>query len=205
MRVYRRYLQLEPGHAEEYIAYLKTIRHWGEAAQRLADCVNDENFRCVVRYACLVLPVPLDGPWTLAPAAAAPCRSLEGKTKYQLWLELCDLITKHPEDVKGLRVEAILRHGIRKFTDEVGRLWISLADYYIRRGEAETPGLTTANNRGCAAGCRPSPLGVCPSVRPAFILHTNNLAPFFAQASLSGPGTSTRRASGLSSPSGTFP
>jgi pre-mRNA-splicing factor SYF1 len=31
-------------------------------------------------------------------------------------------------------VDAIIRGGIRKFSDEVGRLWTSLAEYYIRRG-----------------------------------------------------------------------
>mgnify|MGYP003702570641 CR=1 FL=1 len=30
-------------------------------------------------------------------------------------------------------MDAILRGGIRKFTDEVGKLWTSLADYYVRR------------------------------------------------------------------------
>ena len=60
-------------------------------------------------------------------------QSLAGKTKHQLWLELCDIITKHPAEVQSLPVDGILRGGIRKFTDEVGRLWTSLADYYIRR------------------------------------------------------------------------
>lgn len=46
-------------------------------------------------------------------------RSLEGKSKHQLWLELCDIITKHPKEVSSLKVDAILRSGIRKFTDEV--------------------------------------------------------------------------------------
>ena len=45
--------------------------------------------------------------------------SLEGKSKHQLWLELCNIITRHPHDVTGLKVDAILRSGIRKFTDEV--------------------------------------------------------------------------------------
>jgi hypothetical protein len=48
-------------------------------------------------------------------------RSLEGKSKHQLWLELCDIITKHPREVAGIRVDAILRGGIRRFTDEVRR------------------------------------------------------------------------------------
>ncbi|GAB4814261.1 hypothetical protein N2152v2_001307 [Parachlorella kessleri] len=106
VRVYRRYLRLEPTHAEEYITYLKVKGRWGEAARKLAEVVNDETFR-----------------------------SLEGKSRHQLWLELCDIITKHPAEVQGiLQVDPILRSGIRRFTDEVGRLWTSLADYYIRRG-----------------------------------------------------------------------
>lgn len=41
----------------------------------------------------------------------------------QMWLELADIITRHPEQVAAdLRVDAILRGGIRKFSDEVGRL-----------------------------------------------------------------------------------
>jgi hypothetical protein len=48
-------------------------------------------------------------------------RSIEGKSKHQLWLELCDLITKHPADVlkERIDVDAILRGGIRKYKDEV--------------------------------------------------------------------------------------
>ena len=45
--------------------------------------------------------------------------SLEGKSKHQLWLELCDVITRHPDKVTAINVDAILRSGIRKFTDEV--------------------------------------------------------------------------------------
>lgn len=108
LRVYRRYLKLEPSHTEEYIAYLKAKGSWGEAAKKLAQVVDDDTFR-----------------------------SLEGKSKHQLWLELCDIITRHPDLVRGMKVDAILRSGIRKFTDEVGRLWTSLADYYIRRGLIE--------------------------------------------------------------------
>ena len=36
--------------------------------------------------------------------------------------------------MEKINVSAILRTAIKKFTDEVGKLWASLADYYIRRG-----------------------------------------------------------------------
>ncbi|KMT07001.1 hypothetical protein BVRB_6g153330 [Beta vulgaris subsp. vulgaris] len=104
LRVYRRYLKYDPSHIEDFIEFLITSERWQEAAERLGGVLNDDQFF-----------------------------SIKGKTKHRLWLELCDLLTKHATEVSGLNVDAIIRGGIRKFTDEVGRLWTSLADYYIRR------------------------------------------------------------------------
>ncbi|CAK7350695.1 unnamed protein product [Dovyalis caffra] len=104
LRVYRRYLMYDPSHIEDFIEFLVYSGLWQEAAERLASVLNDDRFY-----------------------------SIKGKTKHSLWLELCDLMTRHAKEVSGLNVDAIIRGGIRKFTDEVGRLWTSLADYYIRR------------------------------------------------------------------------
>lgn len=104
-RVYRRYLVFDPSHVEDFIDFLLQSKRWQEAADRLASVLNDNSFY-----------------------------SIKGKTKHQLWLELCDLLTKHATEILGLKVDPIIRGGIRKFTDEVGRLWTSLADYYVRRG-----------------------------------------------------------------------
>lgn len=35
----------------------------------------------------------------------------------------------------GVQVDAIIRSGISRFTDEVGRLWCKLAKYYIHMGQ----------------------------------------------------------------------
>lgn len=108
LRVYRRYLKYDPSHIEDFIEFLVISELWQEAAERLAGVLNDDQFY-----------------------------SIKGKTKHSLWLELCDLLTQHAKEIYGLNVDAIIRGGIRKFTDEVGRLWTSLADYYIRRGLME--------------------------------------------------------------------
>lgn len=108
LRVYRRYLKYDPSHIEDFIEFLVNSELWQEAAERLAGVLNDDQFF-----------------------------SIKGKTKHRLWLELCDLLTQHAKEISGLNVDAIIRGGIRKFTDEVGRLWTSLADYYIRRGLVE--------------------------------------------------------------------
>eukprot|EP01135_Chromosphaera_perkinsii_P000985 Nk52_evm11s155 gene=Nk52_evmTU11s155 len=108
VRVYRRYLKYEPSAVEEFIAYLKEHERFDEAAERLGDIVNSE------KYA-----------------------SKNGKTQYELWGELCDTLSKNPENIKCMDVERVIRSGIERYTDTVGRLWICLADYFIRTGQFE--------------------------------------------------------------------
>lgn len=108
VRIYRRYIKLEPTHVEQFVDHLLHVERWGEAARLMADALSDPQFQ-----------------------------SSEGKSRHQLWFELCDVITKHPDDVQNLNVEAIIRSGMLIFHDEVGRLWASLADYYIRKGMFE--------------------------------------------------------------------
>ncbi|KAL4286042.1 hypothetical protein AHAS_Ahas19G0046600 [Arachis hypogaea] len=92
LRVYRRYLKYDPSHIEDFIEFLVNSCLWQEAAERLASVLNDGTFF-----------------------------SIKGKTRHRLWLELCELLTRHANEVSGLNVDAIIRGGIRKFTDEVGR------------------------------------------------------------------------------------
>ncbi|XP_065332050.1 pre-mRNA-splicing factor syf1 homolog [Cloeon dipterum] len=105
IRVFRRYLKLCPENTEDYIEYLVSIERLDEAAIKLASIVNNENFV-----------------------------SKHGKSNHQLWNELCELISKNPHKVKSLNVDAIIRGGLRRYSDQLGSLWQSLADYYIRSG-----------------------------------------------------------------------
>ncbi|CAG9566666.1 unnamed protein product [Danaus chrysippus] len=105
VRVFRRYLKLCPEDTEEYIDYLISIEKLDEAALKLAQLVNNENFQ-----------------------------SKHGKSNHQLWNELCELISKNPDKIHSLNVDAIIRGGLRRYTDQLGHLWNSLADYYVRSG-----------------------------------------------------------------------
>ncbi|XP_043463575.1 pre-mRNA-splicing factor syf1 homolog [Leptopilina heterotoma] len=105
VRVFRRYLKMAPEDTEDYIEYLISIDRLDESATQLAHIVNQDDFV-----------------------------SKHGKSKHQLWSELCDLISKHPTQIKTLNVDAIIRGGLRRYTDSLGSLWNSLADYYIRSG-----------------------------------------------------------------------
>lgn len=105
VRVFRRYLKLCPEDTEEYIDYLISINKLDEAALKLAQIVNNESFQ-----------------------------SKHGKSNHQLWNELCELISKNPDKIHSLNVDAIIRGGLRRYTDQLGHLWNSLSDYYVRSG-----------------------------------------------------------------------
>jgi hypothetical protein len=79
-RVFRRFLKLDPDIVEEYTEFLGKHGQWNEAATLMAEALNRESFV-----------------------------SKRGKSKHQLWLELCDMCCKHAQQITGLKVEPIVR------------------------------------------------------------------------------------------------
>lgn len=108
MCLYRRCLMVCPDRIQEYIDYLFTKHKWDECAQYMAKAINEPRFANAIT-----------------------------KTSHQIWMEVCDLITNHPSDIRSISVEQVLRCGLLKFTEEVGRLWCSLAEHFIRLGKFE--------------------------------------------------------------------
>jgi len=104
-RIYRRHLKLEPDCCESFIDFLVKHERWDEAATLLADALNRSDFQ-----------------------------SKKGKSKHDLWLSLCDMLSKHAPDIKTLKVEPILRGAMERYKDETGMLWNALADYFARLG-----------------------------------------------------------------------
>jgi pre-mRNA-splicing factor SYF1 len=130
IRVWRRFLKIQPTHAERYCNTLLELEppRTAEAARILT--------------AIIETPEKYSNP--------------NGKTVYQYWALLCQLIMEHPEGIEmpqqdhlvptgemaslrpdKLDVELILRTGIKRFTDQVGMLWNSLARWWILQGEFE--------------------------------------------------------------------
>merc|ERR1711915_276656 len=87
---------------EDYIDFLIKCDRLEEAAHKYEWCVNTETFA-----------------------------SKYGKSKYQLWSELCDLISNNPKETSLKNAEAIIRHGLQRYTDQTGRLWNCLSQFYI--------------------------------------------------------------------------
>ncbi len=93
---------------EEYVDYLVQAGDWDEAAAQLVNIVNNDHFI-----------------------------SINNKSKHDLWMQLCDILSKHSDQIKSIKVNSIVRGGLTKFAAEVGKLWTTLADYYIRLGHFE--------------------------------------------------------------------
>ncbi|KAJ1730408.1 pre-mRNA-splicing factor syf1 [Coemansia biformis] len=106
-RVFRRYLQLWPEQAEQYIDWCVERGNWRMAAAQLVKLLDDPGFK--------------------SPRATS--------SSYQLWRQLAQIIRHHPD--MGLDVEPVLRDGISRFGDQAGELWTALANCFIARGQIE--------------------------------------------------------------------
>ena len=109
--IFKRYLKYNADYKEKFIHYLVGIKEFNFAIELIIEILNDENFF-----------------------------SKENKSQYYYWIMICQIINNYPELIninkedKNINVDKLIRHGIKKYTDEVGNLWVTLANYYIKIG-----------------------------------------------------------------------
>ena len=106
-------MQIHPEDLEDFIEILVDLGRYTEAVRRYIDILNNPKFR-----------------------------SKDGKSNFQLWSEMIDLIVTHAKEVSsgddvGINVEKIIRSGIERFADQRGKLWSGLATYWIIKGNFE--------------------------------------------------------------------
>ncbi|GIX65861.1 pre-mRNA-splicing factor SYF1 [Babesia caballi] len=104
--VLTRYIQLKPNHRETLYELLKRHGEYDEACVVLCELLNDDRFV-----------------------------SESGRTQYDLWIELCELIRDNSHRIRSLPIDAIIKEGIGKYSDQVAQLWVILADIHILRGQ----------------------------------------------------------------------
>lgn len=61
--------------------------------------------------------------------------SSKSRSDYEVWIQLCKILEHNPHlEISLHQGESLLREGIKRFSDEVGRLWVTLANFYTRAG-----------------------------------------------------------------------
>ncbi|CEO95626.1 unnamed protein product (mitochondrion) [Plasmodiophora brassicae] len=109
VRIFRRYVHFEPSGRSQFADVLRRLHRYSDLMQLLADLVNDDDY------------VPE-----------------HGKTRLDLWNELCRLLVEHADAVPStMSADAVLRSGMQRYSAETGALWVSLAHYYVRLGQFE--------------------------------------------------------------------
>jgi pre-mRNA-splicing factor SYF1 len=105
-KIWNRYFKVEPDKVEEYAEYLIATEQWNEAAVQLIKIVNNANFT-----------------------------SRNNISKHDHWMSLCDIIAKYSEKLhnNAIDVDKIVRGGLKQFSEDTGKLWTTLAGYYIRQ------------------------------------------------------------------------
>ncbi|KLU85956.1 pre-mRNA-splicing factor SYF1 [Magnaporthiopsis poae ATCC 64411] len=113
VKIWRRYMQVHPEDAEDFIELLVQVGLYTEAVRKYIEILNKPRFV-----------------------------SKHGKGHYELWSEMVELMVEHATEVEtnhesGIDAERIVRSGIERFADQRGKLWVGLATYWIRRGSFE--------------------------------------------------------------------
>lgn len=108
VQIFKRYLYIQPREVETYIDILTDKGFYNESAETLIKVLDDPDFV-----------------------------SVQGKSRFQLWTDLADILIHHPEDTIRWPTERILRSGIQRYPDQRGRLWVHLATYFINKGNVE--------------------------------------------------------------------
>ncbi|KAI2636100.1 TPR-like protein [Xylaria nigripes] len=113
VKIWRRYMQVHPEDAEDFVELLTQVGLYTEAVKKYIDILNNPRFN-----------------------------SKQSKGHYELWSEMVDLLVEHATEVEtghetGIDVERIIRSGIERFSDQRGKLWCGLATYWARRGSFE--------------------------------------------------------------------
>ncbi|KAI0391807.1 TPR-like protein [Xylariaceae sp. FL0594] len=113
VKIWRRYMQVHPEDAEDFIELLTQVGLYTEAVKNYIDILNNPRFN-----------------------------SKQSKGPFELWSEMVDLLVDHASEIEtghetGIEVERIIRSGIERFADQRGKLWCGLATYWVRRGSFE--------------------------------------------------------------------
>jgi pre-mRNA-splicing factor SYF1 len=160
LRIWRRYIKVDPSLTERYVRILEKLREEEEEADEEEDeeiegtlSAKEKRSLEAAKTLLRLAMDSIDGKYV----------SPEGKSSYNLlleWLELCekysDEVGMESEEEKGVDLQKELANldalssakvpvskvirdiGLVKFPDQAGRLWTGLATYWIRRGDFDT-------------------------------------------------------------------
>lgn len=113
----------------EYMEFAKQAPEIGIPAYRRYVMYDPQRREEMADYASEHDPV-------LAARELAKCVESEPSASRKLWMRLIDTCSKIDGDT--IDVEAAVRDGLSRFTDQVGSLWCKLADYFTRSGRFES-------------------------------------------------------------------
>lgn len=108
VRIWKRYVMFRPQDIDQYVSRL----------------IEKEFYS----LACTTLIKLLDDPKYV---------SSTGKSRYQSWTDLADVLVQHPYETKMFSTEKIIRSGIERYPDQAGKLWVNLATYWINKNDIE--------------------------------------------------------------------
>lgn len=113
----QRQLQLLPERRKKFIKFLKRQGDWNGVVEQLMQELSSQSNT------------------SLSFEDSEDPEDPEEKESTSNWIELCNVLLEHPEDVKSFDVPELFRHALAINRRHQGRFWTAFATYHLRRGE----------------------------------------------------------------------
>lgn len=144
IEVFKRYLYIYPQRVEDLVNLLSERKHYNQLCKVLILLLEDSNNSSNSNTSNYISSNRNSTDYRFQAIY------IENKSKYQLWSQLTDILVNHPKETSEWPTERIIRSGITRYPDQAGKLWVSLATYFINKQDFESArdvfeeGMTTA-------------------------------------------------------------
>ncbi|KAF0976367.1 hypothetical protein FDP41_004594 [Naegleria fowleri] len=128
-RLLKRYLKLDPSFIGKYLEYLSKSGYYSEMCELLMGILaysssDGRNFG----HPMLHVGIAID--------KVASCY-LKEHSPLHVWNQFCSLISEQAQriNIPHSAIESVLVSGTKRYPSEIGKLWTTLAQYYIQHGK----------------------------------------------------------------------
>lgn len=108
LSVLPRYIKLNPDFKEQFSDYLIERKMYNKAVEVIIQILKDDGYHSKAR-----------------------------KSKKDFEFDILDIVTEYPDKITAVNGESVIRDCINKYSDDQGKLWVKLSDYFTRKGEFE--------------------------------------------------------------------
>ncbi|KAG2377976.1 hypothetical protein C9374_008598 [Naegleria lovaniensis] len=126
-RLLKRFLKLEPSFIGQYLEYLSKVGCYSEICELLMGILGYASSDGI-NFGPIHVDIAIE---------KAAAYYLKEHSSLHVWDQLCTVVADHAQQINISHsvIESILVTGTKRYPSEIGKLWTTLAQYYIQHGK----------------------------------------------------------------------